>query len=223
VKSHIVIAGPGRAGTTLLVKLFDSLGFETRANELTFYEAAQAGLEADLLAEDPPHVVKDPDLTVNLPRMLATGDLKPERVEWMVIPLRELSDAAASRVLITARERKLYSAGGLVWTKRPARQRQALAEGTYGLFLTAARYELPLLLLEYPRFATEPGYAYRTLRPLLGDRDERSFAEAWRQVVDPALVRDQPIERPPLVDARIAWVRFRRWVKRWTSPASVDT
>jgi hypothetical protein len=211
---HIVIAGPGRSGTTLLVKLFAQLGFETGGRLRPFSDVANAGLEDDILDPNAPHVIKNPDLSWQLCGLLRTGQVAPEDIEWLVVPLRDLGEAAASRIRTTTVARDVHAPGGLVRTGRPGKQRQQLAEVTYGLLQTAALFELPLIVLEYPRFAQDSGYAFRRLRTLLGERSDTEFATAWNAVVDAALVRSAPVPIPRLVDARIALVRFRSAVGR---------
>jgi hypothetical protein len=205
---HLVIAGPGRSGTTLLVKLFGRLGFDIGKVSLDYFEDARAGLETDIL------VVKDPDLTWRLGPLLDSGQVNREDIEWLIVPLRNLEAAAGSRVAITTNSREVHAPGGLIGTARPGKQRQRLAEMTYGLFEVAARYELPLIVLAYPRLARDVGYAYRRLRPLLGDRGEEEFAAAWSATVDPALVRDGRVEVPRLAGMRVAMLRTRRWLKK---------
>ena len=212
--SHIVITGPGRSGTTLLVQLLGALGFETGADRLAFSEQAHAGLESDVLADDAPHVVKNPALTWQLRGLIESGRLDPATVEWLIVPLRSLSESAASRVKIAAEQRSVHPSGGLFGTNWPRKQRDWLAEATYGLFETAALFELPLIVLEYPRFARDAAYAARRLKPLLHGRSHVDFEAAWRSVVDPTLVRSGPIEVPPFADATLAAVRLRDWGKR---------
>ena len=129
--------------------------------------------------------------------------------------MRDLGEAAASRVRVAVAARDVHSAGGLVRTSRPRKQRQQLAEATYGLLHAAALFELPLIVLEYPRFAKDAGYAYRRLRVVLGDLSEEDFAAAWKEVVDPSLVRSAPVTVPRLADARLAFLRCRRAVNRY--------
>jgi hypothetical protein len=211
---HLVIAGPGRSGTTLLVQLLGRLGFDTGNASLGYFAHARAGLESDILDPSAGYVVKDPDLTWRLGRLLDGGHIDREDIDWLIVPLRDLESAAASRVAITANAREIHSPGGLIGTARPGKQRQRLAEMTYGLFEVAARYELPLIVLEYPLFARDVGYAYRRLLPVLGDRRQDEFAAAWSAAVDPALVRDGPIEVPHFAGTRVAMIRTRRWVKK---------
>jgi hypothetical protein len=210
---HIVIAGPGRSGTTLLVKIFERLGFDI-GTSLEYFEHAHAGLEEDILDPAAGNVVKDPDLTWRLGPLLDNGHLDREDIDWLIVPLRNLEAAAASRVAISACAREVHAPGGLIGTARPGKQRQRLAEMTYGLFQVAARYELPLILLEYPMFARDIHYAYRRLLPLLGDRGQEEFAVAWTASVDPALVRDGHVQAPRLAGMRVAMLRTRDWVKK---------
>lgn len=209
-RGHVLIAGPGRAGTTLLVKLLGELGLDTGSDRLAFHAGARAGLESSVLSPDAPHVVKSPKLTTSLGALIESGRLDPRQVEWLIVPLRPLADAAASRVRVSVEQRGVRNVpGGLVGTMRPARQQRWLAESTYGLFETAARYEIPLVVLQYPQFVSDPEYAFRRLRPLLGDRDHAAFAAAWNSVVDPALVNAGPVEMPRLATLRTAPWRLR--------------
>ncbi len=211
---HLVIAGPGRSGTTLLVQLFGRLGFDTGNASLEYFAHARAGFESDILDPSAGYVVKDPDLTWRLGPLLDSGRVSREDIDWLIVPMRSLEAAAASRVAITTDAGEIHAPGGLIGTARPRKQRQRLAEMTYGLFEVAARYELPLIVLEYPRLARDVGYAYRRLLPLLGDRGEAEFVAAWSATVDPALVRDGRVEMPRFAGTRVAMLRTRRWLRK---------
>lgn len=209
-----MIAGPGRSGTTLLVRLLDRLGLDIGQPELGYYEPIHAGLESELLSPNAPRVVKKPALTWLLGEMLASGDIAADRIEWLVVPLRDLGEAAASRIRISVEHRDVRALGGLVRTSRPAKQRSELAETTYGLMQTAASYEIPLILLEYPRFAQDVEYAFRRLEPMLPEVTVDDFRAAWLAVVDPELVRDKPQPIPRFAGTKIVALRIRRWLKR---------
>jgi hypothetical protein len=214
MKRHVVIAGPGRAGTTLLVRLFGRVGLDIGTPTWGYYEGARAGLETDLLAPDAPYVVKKPDLTWQLRGLLEAGTVEPAWIEWLVVPLRDLSQAAASRVAVSVKAGSVQAAGGVSLSRWPGRQQADLAKATYGLLETAALYEIPLVTLEYPRFARDSGYAWRRLQPVVGGvADEAAFADAWREVVDPSLVRDRPIGVPASASVTLGAVRLRKWFK----------
>jgi hypothetical protein len=213
VSTHVVIAGPGRAGTTLLVRLFDALGFDAGVERLEYSEAAHAGLEADLLDPVAPYVVKHPGLTDKLPGLLDSGQVDARSIDWLVVPLRNLEESAASRIKIAAERRDFHAPGGMFGTKSPRWQAAWLAEATYRLFQAAARHELPTIVLEYPRFARDAQYAYRRLEPMLGGRSAEEFETAWNTVVDPSLVRERVEDVPRFAVLKIRYARIRDWTR----------
>lgn len=214
MKRHVVIAGPGRAGTTLLVRLFGRVGLDIGTPTWGYYEGARAGLETDLITPNAPYVVKKPDLTWQLRGLLDAGTVEAAWIEWLVVPLRDLSQAAASRVAVSVRAGSAQAAGGVILSRWPGRQQADLAKATYGLLETAALYEIPLVTLEYPRFARDSEYAWRRLQPVVGRvADEATFVDAWSEVVDPDLVRDRPIDVPASASVALGAIRLRKWVK----------
>jgi len=202
MSGRILIAGPGRSGTTLLVKLLDGLGFDTGVDQLTFDEVSRAGLEYDLEEPGAPEVVKAPKVSSQLRQMIECRRILPEEIDWLVIPLRSLEDAAASRVAVAFERRNLNAPGGLVGTKRPGRQQAQLGEDLYALLETAALYELAVITLAYPRFALDTMYAFRRLEPMLRSCSSTEFDAVWRTVVDPDLVRSQPIAMPRFIELK---------------------
>jgi hypothetical protein len=202
VSSHVVIAGTGRAGTTLLVQLLGNLGYDTGLGRLTYYAQAHAGLESSLLDADAPHVVKDPGL--DLLSLLDEGTVTPESIEWLVIPVRDLDQAVLSRKHRSLAERKLDAAGGLVGTHKPWKQREELAMRVHELLRAAAVYELRCILVAFPRFAQDADYAYRVLAPLLPpDCSDVAFRAAWDEAVDRTLVRLEELRPSPWMELRL--------------------
>jgi len=206
---HILIAGPGRSGTTLLVELLDALGLETGAERLKYSEESRAGFEAELLGPEVPRVVKSPALSWRLRSLIETGRFDPARVECLLVPLRRLDAVAASRVKTTIEQGDLNADGGMVGRGQPGRQPALLAELIYGLFETAALYELPVVTLEYPRFATDVDYAYRRLRPLLDGCSPEAFERAWQSAIDPALISNGLPRAPRNAGLRVAFMRTK--------------
>jgi hypothetical protein len=70
--------------------------------------------------------------------------------------------------------RDVHPYGGLTGAKSPRTQREWIAAATYWLFETAARFEATLIVLTYP-----------------SPEQRETFAVAWHDVVDLALVRDE--------------------------------
>lgn len=202
VASHVVIAGTGRAGTTLLVQLLGNLGYDTGLGRLTYYAQAHAGLESSLLDADAPHVIKDPGL--ELKSLLDQGLVTPQSIEWLVIPVRDLDQAVLSRKHRSLAAHKLDAAGGLTGTRRPWKQREELAARVHQLLEAAAVYELRCVLVGFPRFAEDADYAHRVLTPLLPeDCSAADFRAAWDKTVDRALVRVEELQASPWMELRL--------------------
>jgi hypothetical protein len=101
---RLVISGTGRAGTTFLVRLLTHVGFDTGFADASdgYDPAIRAGMEIHPRPGDPPeriallpYVVKDPQLCLYLAGVL---DTTPLRIRRLIVPVRPLDEAAASRV-----------------------------------------------------------------------------------------------------------------------------
>jgi len=98
IKSHVIITGTGRNGTTFLVELLTNLGFDTgfSVNDIVSkkHKVARAGLEHDLRRENCPFIVKGFFLEEELNR----DDIA---IQHVFIPVRDLYAAAESRRYVT--------------------------------------------------------------------------------------------------------------------------
>lgn len=177
LRPKVVITGTGRAGTTLLVQVLTDLGLDTGYTSGAEGDTrVHGGLEKDILSPDAPWIVKGPALSGQLGPLLEAGKVA---VEHVIVPMRELKVAAASRVRSTRYGSNLRTPGGLLGTPNATRQLEVLAVMQYELFFTAARFELPLTLLEFPRFASDWQYAHRQL----GWLDPSIPPEEWQRVL----------------------------------------
>lgn len=191
--SKVVIAGTGRTGTTLLVQILTDLGLDTGfATDHPIDDRAHAGLESDIESADAPRIVKDPLLSLSLGPLLEAGRVE---VEHVIIPIRDLDVAVASRVRIARYGRKFRAKGGLFGTASARRQKEALSLVSYELSWSIARHDLPHTLLAFPRFALDWEYTYRKLAFL----DPTIPPERWKDVVTrraiPALIHELPLAR----------------------------
>jgi hypothetical protein len=187
----VVITGTGRAGTTLLVQVLTDLGLDTGFDPDTeIDERVHAGLETGIEAADAPRIVKNPNLSRRLGELL---DARKVEIEHVIIPIRAIDIAAASRVRNTEYGSNLHTFGGLFGTARATRQREALALLLYELMYTVARFELPHTLLLFPRFAQDWEYTYAQL----GFLDPSVPAERWREALErrarPDLIHEAPL------------------------------
>jgi hypothetical protein len=189
----IVITGTGRAGTTLLVSVLTQLGLDTGEADgrLSGVDArTRGGLESLLDSPDAPYIVKDTTLPFRLGKLLEAGTVS---VRHVIVPIRSLDLAAASRVRGSDYGRNIFARGGLWGTVNPVKQRDALATMLYELMFTIARFELPHTLLEFPRFATDWEYTHRALSFLAPDRTAADFRDALAAVVRADLIHEEPL------------------------------
>src|SRR5260370_31114472 len=106
MKDHLIIGGTGRAGTSLLVKYLTECGLETHIsrNEKAYWdENAMAGLEdLPLAGSDSPYVVKTPWLFECVDDLVKRKDIA---IDAVIIPVRDLVEAAARRSILEFRAR----------------------------------------------------------------------------------------------------------------------
>ncbi len=183
----LIITGTGRAGTTLLVELLTELGLDTGysrgSRSRDYFEHCSAGLELDVLADGSPYIVKSPAFCQTLPEHLAAGRFI---VDHVLVPIRELEDAARSRIRVGGADGAVP--GGLLGTSDPAAQRGVLAERFHTLMRTLAAHDIPHTLLDFPRFAMDPDYAWAKLRFLSPGVGRQAFGEAFQRVSRPQLI-----------------------------------
>jgi hypothetical protein len=189
----VVITGTGRAGTTLLVSVLTALGLDTGEKQgapSRVDPRSHGGLELLLESRDAPLVVKDTTLPFRFAGLLESGAVA---VEHVIVPIRQLDLAAASRLRASNYGRNIFARGGLWGTVNPVRQRDALAVMLYELMFTLARFEVPHTLLEFPRFTTDADYTYRRLGFLTPDRTLDDYRNALASVVDTTLIHQQEL------------------------------
>lgn len=214
MNGRILIAGPGRSGTSALVAVLEEAGLWTSARTGTWYPTARAGFESTLDPEHSPTVVKNPRLTASLPSMLDAGVLVAHDIAAVLIPVRALDDAASSRWQTSRLARRVDAPGGLWLTSRPTQQSAALARGVWTLLLSLEEHSVPYRLMHYPRFVTDFAYFSSIIAPLAPEVAPETWERAWRDVVDTTLVRSD-LRRPTLLDdlAAGSW-RLRRGLRR---------
>jgi hypothetical protein len=209
-RRHLLIAGTGRAGTSFLVRYLAELGLDThlgrRGVSPGWDEDANAGLEdAPFLTPDAdlPYVIKSPWLYQFIDDLLAEATLVPDAV---VIPVRDLVEAATSRCVIEQRavhqnapwmsrfdpswEEWAYVPGGVIYSLNPIDQGRLLAVGFHHLVQRLVAAGVPIIFLAFPKLTEDATYLFEKLRPILPQTvDHRTACSAHRRVADPAKVR----------------------------------
>jgi hypothetical protein len=214
--AKVIIAGTGRAGTTLLVRVLSRLGADTgfTGDEKGKYvPTARAGFERNPLHPGAPRVVKNPALSDTLGSLLDSGALV---VEHVVIPMRDVDVAAASRLRVSQYGARRGVAGGMVGTRRASQQRWTLTDSLYQLVWACVRHDVPMTFLEFPRFAADAEYLHGQLAWLVPDCTVADVRAALDELADPSLITEAPLsddERRKLVGGAA-----RYFV--WTAPVA---
>ena len=202
-RTHVVITGTGRTGTSFLVQLLTNLGLDTgfSPGKMALFTGARAGLEQDIRATNPPYIIKNPDFCDYAEEIIQNR--KDITIEHVFIPMRDLHAAAESRrhVAKTAKA-TLTPDEWAKWDSTPRRtvpgglwnghddrpQEIVLSEKHYNLTLALSDSDIPVTLMRYPRIVKDSRYLYRKLRPILQDIAYEQFWQVFNRTVKPEWV-----------------------------------
>lgn len=196
----VVIAGTGRAGTSLLVRLMTECGFATPGK--AWHGEARAGLEARVRAGGPLEVFKDPWFHEYFEEL--TPDIV-QSIDPLIIPVRDRSHAVASR-MVQDRGARLEASprshawrsrtasrgipGGIVVRASKAEVSAALGEGLWDVLEFALRRDVPIRLVHFPRFVSDFDHLWSSLGDVLERARPRDEVHAcWSRTMDGAAVR----------------------------------
>jgi len=210
----IIICGTGRAGTTLLVALLSDLGLDTGFHPGMRINGKAGGLETDVERRaETPRIIKSPGLSTRLGRLLEEGAIE---VEHVIVPVRDLEIAAASRVRVAGYGRFLGVRGGFTGTRSASHQRAVLDSMLAELVWTLTRFDLPHTLLEFPRFAHDWQYTYDKLGFLAPECNAADFQRVIEARYDPTEIREEPLTSRERFESALLqpWTIARRAVKR---------
>jgi len=201
-RGKTIISGTGRAGTTLLMRICIRLdlptGFSNADSEVVESMIGRAGLEQSLTlanAKFLPELFKSPFLCDCLDQVIQENWM---HIDQIIVPVRNLDDAAASRVHVSQKAKDLgqdpYSAAGGLWdTTHPLEQKAIISEKLYKLTESATRNQIPLLMLSFPRFALDVDYFAQALGPFLRARfgvSDAALRQAHSQEVNPYFITE---------------------------------
>jgi hypothetical protein len=147
--------------------------------------------------------VKSPWLYQHIGELIESNAV---RIRVVIIPVRDLVDAATSRSLVELRaihqaarwmatlnktwEHWGHTPGGAVFSLNPLDQARLLAVGFHILIETLVRADIPILFLEFPRLVEDGAYLFNKLQPWLPRyiREEQGLA-AHGRVADVKMIR----------------------------------
>lgn len=202
--SHIVITGPGRAGTSFLVQLLTRLGFDTGFEPYyePFREDIRAGCEwavdtftetesGELISNEnlithfglQPYIFKAPDWSFKMKGYLARGVI---RLDHVIIPFRDFDEAAKSRL-----------SAGLPWMvddniTDPMERwgvQAAVHAAMFGRAMEACYlFYLPVTVLRFPLFVKDADYLFARLNPIF-DINGLRFMKVFRELADPEMIQ----------------------------------
>jgi hypothetical protein len=186
-RRHLLIAGTGRAGTSALVQYLNGLGLETHLSRpggsADWHDMAQAGFEDMPLCtsgDELPYVIKLPWAYQIIDQILSNPKM---RLDAVLIPTRELVEAAASRSIVQLQgmsrtnewlsevaspwEHWATTPGGAIFSVSPIDQARLLAVGFHHLIERLVRADVPVVLLSFARLVSDSDYLFAKLRNFL--------------------------------------------------------
>uniref|UniRef100_A0A6C0ET43 Sulfotransferase domain-containing protein n=1 Tax=viral metagenome TaxID=1070528 RepID=A0A6C0ET43_9ZZZZ len=161
----IAISGTGRCGTTFLMIIFIFLKFNTGFTEdkfdLNISSNCNSGLEnidINTLTSNF-HIVKHPqliDTKDNIIKFISNNDL-----EHMIIPIRNLEDAARSREKLGGVNGGDGSIAGGLWKANNYREQLDFYHKVMAQYLeTMVIYDIPTIFIDFKKMINNPRYLY---------------------------------------------------------------
>jgi hypothetical protein len=203
MRNHLLIAGAGRSGASLLVCMLEACGFETELSRRPGAVFRDPDAKADsaripTIGEDHPYVVRSPWSHLFVRELLARPDIGLDRV---LIPVRDLAEATAASIVLELGHRyeRVAAAaltedtwldwsavpGGATYSLEPLDQARMLAHALYRTVEALAEHGVPIAFLSFPRFSRDLEYAYRCLLPILESRlSLAEFSERVSPLID---------------------------------------
>lgn len=179
MEPKVIICGTGRAGTTLLMRIFTVAGLDTGYSKQDISNVekniGKAGLERvpnKNNFKNLPKIIKSPIIVNKLPSILSKGWFP---IELAIIPVRRLEDAAQSRINVHNRAMSSginpkRAPGGLWKTNQAENQHWVLSEQLYRTIQPLVEFDIPIILVSFPRFANDYDYFDKKISLPLSER-----------------------------------------------------
>lgn len=182
LKSHIIIYGPGRCGTTFLWELLNELGFET-GREKEFFRKYSDELDRGESIDHPLVLKGTAGLARNLHKYLVRSNI---RVGHIFLCVRALEPMLKSHI----KKKRGHGIYRKMSDKQLEKHLREELPATIGAGLINA---LPYsyTIAKFPDIAESSRYAYEVLKPVLSSDQEDLdyFNTAHSRAVKPELIR----------------------------------
>jgi hypothetical protein len=182
----ILITGTGRCGTTFLIKLFSFLDFDTgfsRENYSQFiFKDCNSGMEKGM--DQPNYIIKSPEYFEKIDKVFEIFKKENITIKQVIIPIRNYSEAAISRV--SHKNNK----GGL-WNANNGKEQILFYHkivANYIFYMT--KYEINTLFLDFDKMVNDKKYLFEKLKHIL---DEKNIGfDIFSNVYDEVTLTSKP-------------------------------
>jgi hypothetical protein len=174
--SKILISGTGRCGTTFLIKLFTFLNFNTGFTKETYMNFistnCNSGMEKSY--NDNCYILKNPTFVDKVEKIIERGIT----IKYMIIPIRNFYDSAASR------EKHKNLAGGL-WNARDKNEQVEFYNKIMANYLCyMVKYDINTIFIDFDKMITNKKYLFEKLKVILDEKkiDYYTFIKVYDEV-----------------------------------------
>lgn len=160
----IYITGTGRAGTTFLVRLFTLLNFDTgfNINDLENVKKYKCNSELEKEYSAKPYIIKSPFIITQIEEIINSKKIKIKKV---IIPIRNLEDAAKSRL------RHKNDNGGL-WNATNLEEQISFYEKIIDNYkILMEKYNIDTIFLDFDNMISNSKYLYDMLYDILKEQN----------------------------------------------------
>ena len=196
MEPKIIITGPGRSGTSLLMVLLTRMGLDTgwQPHHEDIKPNIRAGMELDNMdfslsddfivtkMENAPTIVKSPAISLHLKKVLQRN-LFP--IKHIILPLRDLREAAISRLQAGLHWDVPRDGNWQNWEvnkKVLDKQEEVLIKATARTVEAATVFNIPLTIIQYPKLALNPDYTFNKLSEVF-TLNKRKFKQVFNETI----------------------------------------
>ena len=187
----IVITGTGRCGTSFLMHLFTALGFNTGYNlDECEQHIKRSGCYGGIEHSTGTERFEKADIVKN-PEWFYKPELLDFDIDYLIVPIRSISDVAKSRELVGSDKYGGFWQGATNQSSQIRIDQKAF----YEFMEFIIRKDLKVIFFHFPRIIKEPYYLYKNLYNTVFETmffevlpDFQYFETIFNQIADPEKV-----------------------------------